>query len=262
MKTLSRRRRHPLAGFVIVVLGLLVTGVVYTALNPGRPAQAAAGSSSLAIDEGRALFAKGCSSCHGLNAEGTGQGPSLIGVGAAAVDFQVGTGRMPLAQPGAQAQRKPPQYDQAQIDQLAAFVASTGPGPAVPDASQYAYDDGDIATGGELFRTNCAMCHNFAARGGALTGGKYAPSLNGTSARNIYQAMITGPQSMPVFADSTLNPQEKKDIIAWVKHIDAEPTPGGFSLGKLGPVTEGLLLWTLGLGSLVGVAVWLGAKSS
>lgn len=261
MKTLPRRRRHPLAGFVIVVLGLLVTGLVYTALDPGRPAQAAAGS-SLAIDEGRALFLKGCSSCHGLNAEGTGQGPSLIGVGAAAVNFQVGTGRMPLAQPGAQAERKPPVYTQAETDQLAAFVASTGPGPGVPDASQLDYRDGDVASGGELFRTNCAMCHNFAAKGGALTQGKYAPSLSGTSARHIYEAMITGPQSMPVFSDSILNPQEKKDIIAWVKNVNAEPTPGGAGLGKLGPVTEGLLLWTLGIGSLIGVAVWLGAKSS
>lgn len=262
MKTPPRRRRHPIAGFVLVVFGLLVTGIAYTALNPGQSAQAANGPSSLAIDEGRELFLKGCSSCHGRNAEGTKQGPSLIGVGAAAVDFQVGTGRMPLAQPGAQAQRKPPLYSQEETDRLAAYIASTAPGPAVPSAAAQNYADGDIAAGGELFRTNCAMCHNFAAKGGALTSGKYAPSLTGVSAKHILEALITGPQSMPVFSDTTITPAEKTDIVAWVNAIGEEPSPGGFSLGKVGPVTEGLLLWTVGLGALIGVAVWLGAKSS
>src|SRR5690606_16296706 len=145
--------------------------------------------------EGKKLYAVGCSSCHGPNGEGTSDGPSLIGVGAAAVDFQVGTGRMPAQQPGAQVPKKPVVYTQEQIDQLAAYIASLGPGPAVPNKAQYNPEGANVARGGELFRTNCAQCHNFVGSGGALTNGKYAPSLKGVSNKHIYEAMLTGPQA-------------------------------------------------------------------
>jgi ubiquinol-cytochrome c reductase cytochrome c subunit len=197
-----------------------------------------------------------------LNAEGGQIAPSLIGVGAASVDFQVGTGRMPMADMSTQAMRKAPLYDAQETAALAAYVASLAPGPEIPAESALNYErDGNTAEGGELFRNNCAMCHNFAGQGGALTQGKYAPTLMGVDPKYIYEAMITGPQSMPVFSDKTITPAEKVSIIKWIKAAENEPNLGGASLGRVGPVTEGLLGWVLGLGILIGVAVWLAMKA-
>jgi ubiquinol-cytochrome c reductase cytochrome c subunit len=106
------------------------------------------------------------------------------------------------------------------------------------------------------------MCHNFAGAGGALTRGKYAPAIEGVSGRHIYQAMVTGPQSMPVFNDANLTPESKRDIIAFLYSIDEAESPGGMTLGSLGPVSEGLFAWVFGLGLLVAAAVWIGAKSA
>jgi len=215
-----------------------------------------------AIEEGKEIYLRGCSSCHGLNAEGGAIAPSLIGVGAASVDFQVATGRMPMADMSQQAMRKTPVYNDEEVAALAAYVASLAPGPEIPTEEMLNYErDGEVAEGGELFRTNCAMCHNFAGQGGALTQGKYAPSVMGVKPVHIYEAMITGPQSMPVFSDKTLTPKEKLSIIKWIKAAEKEPQLGGVALGRVGPVTEGLLVWTLGLGLLIGIAVWLAAKA-
>lgn len=261
MKRLSKYRRHPLAAALVIVIGLLSVGSLYAFASSASPAQAT-NARSQAIEEGRQMFLRGCSSCHGLNAEGTGNGPSLIGVGAAAVDFQVGTGRMPLGDASVQAMARTPQFTPEQTMALAEYVASLAPGPAIPSQESLNYErDGTLAQGGELFRTNCAMCHNFAGQGGALTQGKYAASLMGVPPQKIYEAMITGPQSMPVFGDRALTPLQKLSIIKWLKNAENEKAQGGIALGKVGPVTEGLLVWTLGLGLLIGAAVWLGAKS-
>jgi ubiquinol-cytochrome c reductase cytochrome c subunit len=214
------------------------------------------------IEEGREIFLKGCSSCHGLNADGAGIAPALVGVGAASVDFQVGTGRMPMADMSQQAMRKTPFYNEAETAALAEYVASLAPGPAIPGSEMLMYErDGNVAEGGELFRTNCAMCHNAAGQGGALTKGKYAPTVMGVSAKHIYEAMITGPQAMPVFGEKAITPEEKLSIIKWIKYTESEKAVGGASLGKVGPVTEGLVAWVLGIGLLIGIAVWLTTKS-
>ncbi|NIK61548.1 c-type cytochrome [Kribbella shirazensis] len=262
-----RRRRGPARGVVLAV-ALVAVGFAYAVLVPNG-AVGADGPQSQQIEEGRRLFAVGCSSCHGLHAEGgtNGEGrlagPSLIGVGAAAVDFQVGTGRMPAAQPGAQVPQKPPVYSEQEIAALAAYVASLAPGPAVPAAESYDVSkvtQEEIVRGGELFRTNCTACHNFAGRGGALPHGRYAPSLMETSPRHMYQAMLTGPQQMPVFSDAVLLPEDKRAIIAYVVALQQADDPGGFPLGRLGPVSEGLWGWVIGIGLLVAVMVWIGAK--
>ena len=169
---------------------------------------------------------------------------------------------MPMADMSVQAMRKKPVYNAEQTAALAAYVASLAPGPAIPTDDQLNYErDGNVAQGGELFRTNCAMCHNFAGQGGALTQGKYAPTLMGVDAKHIYEAMVTGPQSMPVFSDKTITPAEKLSIIKWIKSVQDEPQQGGISLGRVGPVTEGLFGWLVGLGILIGVAVWLASKA-
>jgi len=239
---------------------LLGIGTTFSVAGAATSNPISAAERSALIKEGEQIFNRGCSSCHGINLEGGGVAPSLIGVGAASVDFQVGTGRMPLADMSAQAMRKTPLYTEKEVEALAAYVASLAIGPEIPGEEQLNYErDGSVAEGGELFRTNCAMCHNFAGQGGALTQGKYAPTLMGVLPKHISEAMTTGPQSMPVFSDKTLTPEEKLSVIKWIKAVEVEH--GGASLGRVGPVTEGLLVWTLGLGLLVGVAVWLAMKA-
>ncbi|MFF4792363.1 cytochrome bc1 complex diheme cytochrome c subunit [Streptomyces sp. NPDC001276] len=264
MKKLSARRRHPLAAVVVLLFALAATGGLYTAFAPASKAKAEDTAQSLTIEEGRKLYLVGCASCHGTGGQGTTDGPSLVGVGAAAVDFQVGTGRMPAQQPGAQIPRKKVIYNQAEIDQLAAYIASLGAGPNVPTKNQYSPEGADAAKGGELFRTNCAQCHNFTGKGGALTHGKYAPDLTGVSNKHIYEAMQTGPQNMPAFPDTLLTEKNKKDVIAYLDAVngDETTTPGGMDLGGLGPVTEGLFAWIFGLGALVAVAVWVAARTA
>lgn len=265
MNTLSARRRHPLAAFVVLLLALTVVGSLYAALGAADNAKAAIGLTATAdqIEQGKKLFITSCSSCHGLNAEGsTGSGPSLIGVGAAAVDFQVGTGRMPAMQIGPQAIRKPAIYTQDEIDAIAAYIGSLGAGPAVPDSSLYDPAGGDVANGGVLFRTNCSACHNFAGAGGALTSGKFAPALGTVEPKHIFEAMLTGPQSMPRFPKTVMTDKDKQDIIAYLMEVRTEPNPGGLGLGSLGPVSEGAFVWVFALGIFIIFACWIGAHTT
>jgi len=261
VKAIAARRHHRAAPVVLLALALLVTGVAYAAFS-SSPAQAAAGTGADDLTAGNQLFRANCATCHGANAEGReGVAPSLVGVGAAAVDFQVSTGRMPMMANGPQAPAKPPIFTDEQIRQMAAWVASLGAGPSVPTADQVDPTKGDAANGMALFRTNCAMCHGAVGQGGALTQGKYAPNLLKTAPTTVYEAMITGPQSMPVFNDATVTPEEKRDIIAYLD-AQQEGSPGGATLGSIGPVAEGVWAWVLGIGALIGAAVWIGAKSS
>lgn len=271
---LSAKRRTPLAGVVVLLMGLLFTGGVSAVLSSAT-ATDEVGSDQALVDQGRQLFLVGCASCHGRNAEGivtkdgTQYGPSLVGVGAAAVDFQVATGRMPMAAPGVQAPKKDAVYNEEETRALAAYVASLGPGPSIPTEDQYSRDsipadelEESVVRGGEFFRTNCTACHNFDGSGGALPGGKYAPTLKGVSEKHMYEAMITGPQQMPVFSDDVLKAEEKRDIIAYVKSLEETPEYGGFAMGALGPVSEGMFAWVVGIGGLVGFAVWIAAGTS
>jgi ubiquinol-cytochrome c reductase cytochrome c subunit len=199
-----------------------------------------------------------------MNGEGTSQGPSLVGVGAAAADFQVATGRMPMANPGAQAPRKENVYTDEEVAAIAAFVASLGPGPGIPTSDQYSGEGlsaEDLAKGGELFRTNCSACHNFEGAGGALPNGKYAPSLKGVDGKIIWQAMRTGPQQMPVFSSGALPDEDVRAIVGYLETLHAQPS-SGLTFGALGPVSEGLYAWIIGIGGLCLIAVWIAAKGA
>ena len=248
---------------VVLLLALVVTGGLYTVLAPSR-AEASTAAPTADVEAGRALFEANCSTCHGLQAQGSAAAPSLIGVGAASVDFQVGTGRMPLRADNVQAPEAPNAYTDEETAAMAAYVASLAPGPAIPPESvTTAVMEGErLAEGNELFRTNCAMCHNVVGAGGALTRGKYAPSLEGTTGAYIYEAMVTGPQSMPVFSDTNITPEQKQSIISYIKHSQTEPSPGGLALGSIGPVAEGLFTWVAALVALIACAVWLGRRAS
>jgi len=263
VKKLSTRRRHPLAAFAVLTLALAFAGALYAALvSPSASADSSGTSLAAQIQQGKLLYVSSCSSCHGMNVEGTSLGPSLIGTGSASVDFQMSTGRMPAQQFGAQIQAKPNPYTPAQIDAIAAYVQSLGGGPVIPAASQYATQSNLVALGGVLFRTNCTACHNFSGQGGALSEGKFAPALNQTAPISIYEAMLTGPQNMPVFDDNVLSPKDKQAIISYIVADRNSPNPGGAGLGRLGPVSEGLFLWTVVLAILLLMAVWIAAHTT
>ncbi|WP_395403983.1 c-type cytochrome [Arthrobacter sp. UC242_113] len=262
MKALSQKRRHPLAAIALLLMGLLLTGGLYAVATTVNEAKASTAEFTASdTQEGEKLFEANCATCHGMGASGTQDGPSLVGVGAAAVDFQVGTGRMPMQMNGPQAYKKPAQFNDTQTHQLAAYVASLGAGPAIP-AEELLDEKGNAAEGGELFRVNCAMCHNAAAAGGALTRGKFAPALADVSGKHIYEAMATGPQNMPVFNDSNISPEGKRNIITFLKQIEANGSPGGADLGALGPVSEGLFVWIAGLGVIIAFTIWLTSRTS
>jgi ubiquinol-cytochrome c reductase cytochrome c subunit len=256
-------RRSPLAAAALIGIGLLLTGGVYAGASAAMAAttDTTPVASSLTAEDGKKLFQANCATCHGLDLQGTENGPSLYGVGELAVHFQVSTGRMPLQAQAPQAPQKPVQFTEDQIEAMATYVQSIAPGPTFPDA-EVLDGEGDVAEGAELFRINCAMCHNVAGAGGALTEGKYAPSLHTTSALNMYAAMVTGPQNMPVFNDMNLTAEDKRDIISALLYMQDNESPGGFSLGSLGPVSEGLFIWIFGIGSLIALTVWITSKSN
>jgi ubiquinol-cytochrome c reductase cytochrome c subunit len=255
-------RRSPFAAALVLIAGLVVSGGTYVAASAAVSNVSTKTEVDQAlIDTGKKLFLANCASCHGKNAEGAEGGPSLIGVGSASVDFQVATGRMPGQASGPQMEVKPVQFKQEDIDALAAYVASLAPGPESP-TEEYLARKGDVAKGGELFRINCAMCHNAVGAGGALTEGKYAPPLKNTEAKHVYQAMVTGPQNMPVFSNSNLSVEAKTDIITYLQYVQENPSVGGEELGNLGPVVEGLWVWLGMLGLIILITIWLGAKSN
>jgi len=257
---INARRRRPVTGYAALLLGLVVVALLYGVLTRTGAAQAAPTTAQQNIANGKFLFGQTCSSCHGLDAQGTSQAPSLIGAGAAAVYFQMSTGRMPAKEVGAENERKPTLFTTQQILDIADYIQSLGGGPQIPTAAQVSTAGANTALGQELFSANCSQCHGFAGAGGALTYGKDAPPLTESTPTQIYTAMLTGPEAMPVFSDGDIPPQDKRDIIAYIVDTRAEPNPGGFSLGRTGPVTEGLVIFIGGAGFLVLIAMWITAK--
>jgi ubiquinol-cytochrome c reductase cytochrome c subunit len=184
----------------------------------------------------------------------------LVGVGGAAVYFQVSTGRMPLAQQGAYAERKPSRFTEQQTEQLAAYVESVGGGPTLPQGNLRG-GSSTIASGGDLFRLNCASCHGTTFGGAPLSAGKIAPSLLDATDKQMVAAMLSGPENMPVFSDTQLTPAEKRSIVAYVQALKASKDPGGAGIARIGPVSEAIVIWVAGVGALMIAILWIGAKS-
>lgn len=259
-------RRHKAARPLLLVLSLFLIGAVYAAVAPATSSSAEGAPNEQLIAQGKDLFAVNCASCHGLNGEGLAQqgAPALTNVGAAAVDFQVRTGRMPMANPYTQAQGKTNTFTDDEINALATYVGSLGTGPSVPSEDQYSPDGlsaEDVARGGDLFRTNCSACHNFKGAGGALPNGYVAPSIENTDAAQIWEAMRTGPGQMPVFATGAIPDKDVRSMIAYVEQVNATPS-AGLTLGGLGPVSEGFWAWIVGIGGLVIAAVWIASRGA
>lgn len=271
----GRKVKRTLAGAFALTIGLTGAGVLASALSPDAQVATAQKDDAALVQEGKDIYATACITCHGANLQGIeDRGPSLVGIGAGSVYFQVHSGRMPMMSNDAQAERKTPRYTEQQTLALAAFVAANGGGPDIvynedgsvaQESLRGANYDGniqaeDVAKGSELFRMNCASCHNFTGQGGALSSGKYAPPLAPASEQEIYQAMLTGPQNMPKFSDRQLTADEKKDIIAYIKSAKETPSPAGWDLGGLGPVSEGLAMWIIGITALCAAAMWIGSR--
>jgi ubiquinol-cytochrome c reductase cytochrome c subunit len=206
---------------------------------------------------GRELFREGCSSCHGLNGDGVPQrGPSLHGVGAAAADFYLSTGRMPLATPGQEPERARPQYSSAHIDALVSYVASLGGGPPMPSPDPTA---GSVAQGQRIFAESCSGCHQIEARGGVVTGG-FSPSLQSASTREIYEAVRIGPWVMPAFDRAQLSDAQLASVAKYVRSTRHPDDRGGWGISNTGPVPEGMVTWLLGAASLLVVARIIGKR--
>lgn len=227
---------------------LLLTGL---AVGAGRDHSPTPTSDALAA-RGRELFVTACSSCHGARGRGTRQGPTLVGAGAASASFQLTTGRMPISDPTAQAVRKPPAFTPREIDALVAYVASLGPGPAIPHVD---VAKGDLSRGGTLFRFNCAACHSSTGVGGALSYGSDAPSLHAATPTQIGEAIRTGPGQMPIFGPGTLSQQQVNSIARYVTYLQSPDDPGGLSLGRIGPISEGMVALLIGIPLLLFVSI-------
>ncbi|GAB3495794.1 cytochrome bc1 complex diheme cytochrome c subunit [Nocardiopsis coralliicola] len=298
MKWITARRRHPLAGYVVVLLALAVFGVGYAAVAPDADRAQAdvmaaqdTADDKVDISEGREIWNRSCASCHGLTGGGSGMAPDITGAGGASVDFQVSTGRMPSTDPDTQMPRKDAAFDRSETDNLIAYYEQEigQGGPAVPEGvpgdapargdydSEEAYEEAqaeydkalqsytgeaaDVEAGMTLYLANCAHCHSWSGAGGALTDGHYAPEIHDATPRQIYEAMVTGPGEMPVFNDATVIPEQKQELIAYVKDLQAEPNAGGvFALNRVGQVAEGFIGWTVGISLILACAIWITAK--
>jgi len=250
------RRRARRAALVLAVAcgGLAVWSAAAggQAQAPPPPATASALAS-----RGRELYSGTCAVCHGEDLRGVrGQGPPLRGTGAAAADFYLSTGRMPIADPTDEPTRAPPQYSRRDIDALVAYIGAFG-GPPVPRADPAR---GDIARGKERFTESCAGCHQVMARGGIVTGA-FAPSLQAASPRQIAEAVRVGPYLMPVFDARRLSQRDVDDIAAYVLRTRHPDDRGGWGIGNIGPVPEGMVTWLLAAVVLFGVARALGERA-
>ena len=210
------------------------------------------------IKEGRQLFALHCATCHGVNLQGSAQGPPLVNVDAIAVDFELNTGRMPASIPFEQEQRKAPLFSQAQIGALVQFVMSRSNGskwlPAQRDVA-----GGDAIKGRAIYAENCEQCHGATAHGDAVGYQNVAPELMDAAPREIVEAVRMGPDVMPKYGPKIISDRDLNDLVAYVAFLQhGEYNPGGLQLANWGPVPEGFVAWTFGIGLLVLLARRIG----
>ncbi|MGH2699774.1 MAG: cytochrome bc1 complex diheme cytochrome c subunit [Actinomycetota bacterium] len=246
-------RAGALLGIVAVVSLLLLAG--RSTAQDGYPMRVSKIASAAQEEEpdGAEIFEASCSSCHGINGRGTDNGPSLESVGEASADFQLQTGRMPLAAEG-QTVRKDPAFSDEEISALVEYVGSFGDGPGIPELDP---EGASLAAGQSLFIDNCAACHGATGAGGAVGNQALAPSLSVASEVEIAEAVIVGPGQMPRFdfSEAQLN-----ELVNFVTYLREEPRPGGADIGGIGPVPEGFVAWIVGMGSLVLVCLFIGLK--
>lgn len=228
----------------------IAVGFAVVALTGDADVDAAPGEVS-----GAELYATQCAGCHGADGDGvTDRGPSLASEGPASVDFVLRTGRMPLADPWVQATRGPVRYSEEEIVALVEYAGALGDGPDIPDVDWTA---GDLATGGEIYRLNCAACHVASGAGAAIGASRYAPSLAEATPTQVGQAILIGPGAMPSF--SLLTGEEINDVARYVRELQLGDATAVTEFGGAGPVAEGLAAWLLGLLPLIALTRWIGS---
>jgi ubiquinol-cytochrome c reductase cytochrome c subunit len=249
---------------VAIGLNLLLGPDDATAQEEGLGAQWAADDAL--VDRGANLFGSHCALCHGESGRGLDQpgpqaGPSLLGVGAASVDFMIRTGRMPMTDAQDRLRRGPQRFADDDRRALVAFVESLAPGegPDIPDVD--AWQDGDLSLGLELFTRNCAACHGPTAQGIAVGRRDVSSTLDVAEPIEIAQAVRSGPGVMPRFLEDTMDEEELLAVTAWVMDLRDREAPGGWSFGRSGPVAEGFLAIVLGLGLLAVIMYLLGERT-
>jgi ubiquinol-cytochrome c reductase cytochrome c subunit len=236
------------------------SGIVVPNAPPGTPL----------LQLGYQLYAGNCSSCHGTAGKGVKPtrgpagpgdirvgGPSLAGVGARAADFYLRTGYMPLGNIDAQPRRGHVLFTPRELDALIAYVAALGSGPPVPRPRP---DLGSVGEGLSLFTEHCAGCHQVVARGGYLTGG-VAPPLAQATPTQVAEAVRIGPYLMPRFSTRAISNHQLDSIAAYVEYAKHPKDPGGWSIGRLGPIPEGIVAWLVAGTALVACCVAIGRRA-
>jgi ubiquinol-cytochrome c reductase cytochrome c subunit len=209
------------------------------------------------VEQGLKLYGRYCVACHAPDGTGTGVAPPVRGVGALAADFYLRTGYMPLKQPGIQPRRSRLLLGPREIDALIAYVASLGEGPAVPKPHP---ERGDLSAGQHAVAEHCAGCHQIVAEGGYVTGA-VPPSLGAATPVQIAEAVRIGPYVMPSFSERAISNRELDSIVRYVRWAQHHPdNRGGWALGHVGPVPEGLVTWFFAAAVLVGVCLLLGRR--
>jgi ubiquinol-cytochrome c reductase cytochrome c subunit len=258
---LSPARRRVLGACALVCGVLALTSFDANAeSHPTSPPVGVAAPTSSAglVARGHSLFLSSCAACHGVQAQGMpGRAPSLRGVGALAADFYLETGRMPLSSPREEPTRTRPAFPQSDIRALVAFVASFG-GPPIPTVDVMR---GSLAEGHDLFAMDCAGCHTIQARGGVVTGAA-VPALSAATPRQIAEAIRIGPYAMPHFSPDEISASQIDSIARYVQSTDHPQDPGGWSIGRVGPITEGMVAWLLAIASLLLIARLLGERTA
>jgi ubiquinol-cytochrome c reductase cytochrome c subunit len=236
----------------LALAALAAAGAIFFLTTPSGSAQ------QTPVSEGRQLFLDGCTSCHGFDARGVpGVGPSLVGVGAQAADFYLSTGRMPLEdKTGDEPLRSEPAYPPDQIRALVAYIGSLGgPGIPSPNPEQEKLNDGLRA-----YALYCAGCHQIVGQGGVVTGA-IPPALKEATPTQIAEAVRVGPYVMPPFDERTIDDQTLDSIIRYIELTKDPVDEGGWGIGHIGPIPEGLVAWLIGLAALVLVIRIIGERA-
>ncbi len=250
----ARREARLLARVVRIGLLVAILGQLAWSFRPG-PSLALTDEENL----GRSLFEGNCTTCHGIDAAGTANGPSLQRVGPASVDFQLSSGRMPLGNPADQPERLTPAFSPEEISAIVAYLRAIAPGgPEIPTVDA---EGGDLSRGSQLFLDNCAACHGAGASGASVGGGQIAPSLDEASPTQIGEAIVVGPGVMPAFGEQTLTEDDVDAIATYLVWLRDHGSEGGLQLGRVGAVAEGLVAVVVGLGLIVLVIRLTGAKT-
>jgi ubiquinol-cytochrome c reductase cytochrome c subunit len=261
---MSRRRQFALLA-VLIAFSLVggaraqpPSGIVRPTTEPAKPS----------VRLGAELYAGNCASCHGIAGAGItaprpgagellGEGPSLRGVGAEAADFYLRLGLMPLSNPHEEPERDRVLFSDKEIRSIVAYVASLGPGPRIPHPD---VRTASISDGLHLFTEHCAGCHQILARGGFVTGARVPPLQGGLTPTEIAEAVRVGPYLMPRFSTSQISPTELNSIVKYVRSTASPNNRGGWGIGNIGPIPEGLVAWWIGGVVLLGLCWTLGKR--